>query len=384
MIIESIVIILFLSLVLFYSGYYLFGHFYGKNLWYKNDYNYQHKVSLVISTYNEEDMIKTKIENTVDLDYPEDKLEIIFVDSSTDKTREIIRTFKESSHLNIILVEEKNRKGLASALNTGYALASGQIVIKTDCDMLLDKYSIREIVKYFSEPDIGAVSGVARVLNQSKIEIGYRSIFERLRVAEANLDSTYLFNPFSAFRKDLIEPIDKRSVADDAELALKIRKKGYKTIYSPTAIAYEVSPTSIKDRLKQKSRRAQGHIRLILQNLRIMFNPKYGEFGLIILPANFFMMILSPWLLLFTLFLGFVYMYSVFGSLSLLFILIFLSLTSIAYVKATPKIVAGFLDAQLSLIVGFLKLITKGPDFKWTKDKRSKITYAGAKSARAT
>jgi cellulose synthase/poly-beta-1,6-N-acetylglucosamine synthase-like glycosyltransferase len=368
--IELFFIVPLLALLIFYGGYYLFGFIYGKRIRYRSDNSCLPTVSLVIATYNEKESIEQKIQNTIDLDYPKDRTEIIFVDSSTDGTLETIKSFKKRSSSKVLIIEEKIRRGLASALNMGYSAASGEIVIKTDCDILLEKSSVREIVKYFS-PDIGAVSGAVVISNKSNVEKGYRSIFEKLRAAEANLDSTYLYNPFCAFRKNLIEPVDAKSVADDAELALKIRKKGYRTVYSPSAIAYEISPISIRDRINQKSRRAEGHIRLILQNLNLFFNPKLGKFGLIIFPANFFMMILSPWLIVVTLILGELSLGVTLGSFyALLFLIGLTVLISLIYVKSTPKVIAGFIDAQLNLIIGFLKLATQGPSYMWTKEKR--------------
>jgi cellulose synthase/poly-beta-1,6-N-acetylglucosamine synthase-like glycosyltransferase len=369
--IELLLIVPLSVLVVFYSGYYLFGLRYGRNIRYGSSNTFVPRVSLIIATYNEEDIIGKKIENILEIDYPKDKLELVFVDSSTDNTLQIIKNFKEKSGLNVQILEEKVRKGLASALNLGYRSAKGDVAIKTDCDMVLEKNSIKEIVKYFSDPQVGAVTGRVIISNECDVEIGYRNIFERLRMAEANLDSTYLFNPFCAFRKDLIEPVDARSVADDAELALKIRKKGYRTVYSPQAVAYESSPVSIKERINQKSRRAQGHIRLIFQNLSVLFNPKFGRFGLVIFPANFFMMIVSPWLILLTAILGLLYIGIVFGILYMVLssALGMLMATSI-YITSKPKIVAGFLDAQLNLIIGLFKLISKGPDFMWSKEHR--------------
>jgi len=368
--IELLIIVPLSVLVAFYSGYCLFGLRYGRNIRYGSSEACMPRVSLVIATYNEEDIIGKKIENILEIDYPKDKLELVFVDSSTDNTLQIIKSFKEKSDLNVQILEEKVRKGLASALNLGYRSAKGDVVIKTDCDMVLEKNSIREIVKYFSDPQVGAVTGRVIISNECNVEIGYRNIFERLRIAEANLDSTYLFNPFCAFRRDLIEPIDSRSVADDAELALKIRKKGYKTVYSPNAIAYETSPTSLRGRISQKSRRAQGHIRLIFQNLSVLFNPKYGKFGLVIFPANFFMMILSPWLILCTAILGLLSIGALFGSLFMVLCSILVVIvTVLIYITTKPMIVAGFLDAQFNLIIGLLKLIVKGPEFMWLKER---------------
>jgi len=369
--------ILFLFLVLasvltlFYGGYYLFGFFYGKQIRYNGDDTYFPRVSIVIATYNEEELIGKKIENIVNLDYPRDLIELIFVDSSADNTVQIIKEFKEKSSINAIIVEEKARKGLASALNLGYSTATGEIVIKSDCDMPVKEDAVKELVKYFSNANVGAVTGPVVITSKSKVEEGYRSIFERLRLAEANLDSTYLFNPLCAFRKDLIEPIDAKSVADDAELALKIRRKGFRTLYSPNAIAYESSPVTIGERIKQKSRRAQGHIRLIFQNLSVMFNPKYGKFGFVIFPANFFMMILSPWLILCMVILGLLSIGIFLGNLvmvlcSILFVLI----TVLVYVTSKPMILAGFIDAQVNLIIGLVKLVAKGPEFMWSKESR--------------
>jgi cellulose synthase/poly-beta-1,6-N-acetylglucosamine synthase-like glycosyltransferase len=369
--IELLFIVLLSVLVTFYSGYYLFGLRYGKSIRYGSSETYMPKVSLIVATYNEEDIIGKKIENILKIDYPKDKLEIVFVDSSTDNTLQIIKGFKETSGLSVQILEEKVRKGLASALNLGYGSAKGDIVIKTDCDMFLEKNSIKEIVKYFSDPQVGAVTGRVIISNECNVEIGYRNVFETLRIAEANLDSTYLFNPFCAFRKDLIEPIDPKSVADDAELALKIRKKGYKTIYSPNAIAYESSPTSFKGRISQKSRRAQGHVRLLFQNLSILFNPKFGKFGMIIFPANFFMIVLSPWLILLTIIFAILYVGFTFGLFNvILFVTFVVLLSSFVYWKSTPKVVAGFLDAQINLLIGIIKLAIKGPDFMWSKEHR--------------
>jgi len=373
MIVEVLLALLVSILAAFYVGYYLFGLAWGKSEPPVGDETYVPKVSLVDATFNEENAVEKKIENLTGINYPRDRMEIILVDSSTDATREIIKKFIAASDINVKLFEEEERRGLASALNKGYAMATGEIVIKTDCDIPIHEDSVREIVKQFHSPSVGAVSGAIRIVNQSDTEIGYRSIFERLRLAEANLDSTYLFNPFCAFRKELIQPIDQRSVADDAELALKIRKSGFKTSYSPTAVAYETSPTSLSERVRQKSRRAQGHIRLIIQNLDVLLNPKYSRFGLFIFPANFFMMILSPWLILLSLVICFIYLLNLAGLIiSSMILLLFLVLIAAAYVKSTPKILAGFLDSQLNLLVGLFKLVTKGPDFRWTKNKRDK------------
>ena len=370
LIVETLFFGLLLILILFYSTLYSLSIVLARRARSKNqdsslDFSLP-TVSLVIATYNEEKNILKKINNIECLDYPIDKLEVIFVDSSTDRTRDLIKEYTKTTKFKVVLIEDE-RRGLATALNLGYSCASNDIIFKNDCNKFLEKGVIRTLVKHFSDSHIGAVCGRITTIHQYDKEIGYLSLMERLRIAEGYLDSTYNVCPTIAFRKSLFEPIDKRSVADEAEVALKIRRKGYKTLYDPEAGAAEMSPISTLARIKQKSRRAQGQIRLLFNNSDVMFNPKYGKYGLIILPANFFMMVLSPWLItLMTLF-GFILLYEYFSFFSLPIIVSLILLILAAYEKSWPRTICGFIDAQFSLLIGSITLVIKGPDFKWER-----------------
>lgn len=369
-VIEKLFWIGMLFLISFYFIYLIFVLIYSRNVRYNKNKIYIPFVSLVTPTYNEEDIIVEKIRNTVSINYPFEKMELIFVDSSNDGTRKKINEFKDNNKYNIVLLEENERKGLANALNLAYGCAHGEIVIKTDCDTFLERDSIKEIVSYFGNSRIGAVNGKLSIIKGSDTEKGYIDLIERIKLAESNFDSSYFFTSFSAFRKKLIMPIDSKSVADDGELALKIRKTGFKTIFVPDAIYYDEYPTDIKERLRQKSRRAEGHIKLICQNLDVLFNSKYGKFGMFIFPSNFFMMIISPWLILFLAVMGSFLLYKIFALIGIILVFFTLIIIIIIYIKSTPKSIAGFLEAQLSLVIGALNLVFKGPDFMWEKTKR--------------
>ena len=192
---------------------------------------------------------------------------------------------------------------------------------------------------------------------------------DKIRAAQSRLDSAYMFEPFCAFRKKLIEPISKRSVADDGELALKIRKKGFRTVFISDALFYEETPTSIVDRLKQKSRRGQGHIQLALTNWTILFNSKYGLFGLIVFPTMFLLMVVNPWLLL-LLGIGILYFLSVLGGISgLLLTTLVVVFLGLSYIMGHPKLLSGFVESQISLLLGGLNLLVKGPSYIWEKKK---------------
>jgi len=358
-----ILLFLYGTIVLFYSSYYVFASFYGGN---KNLIKYEHdefkpRVSIVIATYNEESTINYKLKNILELSYPKEKLELIFVDCSNDRTPETLNAFKENSALNIKIIREEERTGLASALNLGYSLATGELIVKSDCDTFLKSDSIDNIVSFFGDESVGCVSGVGIV--DVEFEKAYRDIQIKLRIAESNLHSTYLLDTFSCFRRDLIEPIKKDSAADDAELALAIIKKGYKSLINQKAKFYEHCPSRFKERRKQRDRRAEGHIRLLLQNTDFLFNTKYGYFGVFIFPSIFFMMIILPWMILATIIVS-VYALLIINNIIAFFLFVILI---ISYNRSFLKILKVFLDTQLSLITAHIRILLGRQSYMWEK-----------------
>ncbi|MFQ5977084.1 MAG: glycosyltransferase [Candidatus Heimdallarchaeota archaeon] len=318
-------------------------------------------ISIVTGTYNEEATIHSKIENMMEMTYPHSKVEWIIIDDcSKDQTPKIIEEFLPNSNIemNVRFFQKEERKGLNDTLNRGYALATGDIVIKSDCDLVVAPDAVERLVECFQDGRIGAVTGNVKIANEMAVEKGFKGIENLLRMAESNLDSTYIFEPLSAFRRNLLEQIDERSIADDGEMALKIRKKGYRTIYCPKAVFYEETPTSFRERRRQKDRRAQGHIRLLLQQKGIAFRPKYGKFGLIIFPANFFMMVISPWWLLLILGVGTMILFDVLGFVALVLLPLSVMVYFVLYKIGGPfRFPAAFLDAQLSLLIATFRLV---------------------------
>ncbi len=335
-------------------------------------------VSIIIPTYNEELIIGKKLDNVFELNYPLELIEVVIIDSSTDNTQKIIWNYQEK-YDNIRLINEGERAGLATALNKAYAEAKNQIVVKTDCDSFLHKDALLRMAANFADKKVGGLCGKQVVINQSKVEEGYRSIQSRLQIVESWLDSTIIFHgPFSAYRKELIVPIDPFSLADDSELAIKIRKQGYRTIIDPDIMFYEASQSRFFKRRRQKDRRGKGLIKLLLQNKDILFNPGYGKYGMVIFPMNYFMMILSPYLLIgfFLSIMFVVYSYTLSGA-------ILLSAAAIVflYLGQADKLLIfepaySFIDTQISLLLGGLSLIfDKKSKGIWEIDKELRDAY---------
>jgi biofilm PGA synthesis N-glycosyltransferase PgaC len=269
----------------------------------KEDADYKPLISIIIPTYNEELMIGNKIKNTFELIYPKDKREVIVVDSaSTDNTINIVKSFDS-----LILITQKERKGKSHALAEAFKQATGELLLITDADAMLNKDVLEKIVPVFADNTLGAATGKLEVLGKESAsktsEKAYRTFFDILRIFESRIAATMIFNgPLMVFRASIIEPPSENSVADDTEMALQVIRKGYRTMYIPEAIFLERVPSSNKIRLMQKERRAQGLVQSFIRHRDMIFNDKYGMFGKVIFPAEFIVHILLPFALVIAIF----------------------------------------------------------------------------------
>jgi cellulose synthase/poly-beta-1,6-N-acetylglucosamine synthase-like glycosyltransferase len=138
------------------------------------------------------------------------------------------------------------------------------------------------------------------VLGGSGVETGYRQIQAHVQMLESHLDSTFIFHgPFSAFENEAIVLLDPDSLADDTELALKIRRNGKQVLFDPAIHYKEAAHSSFRKRRKQKDRRAMGLLRLLWRHRDAL--GQYGSYGRLVLPFNWWFMGVSPWLVMATL-----------------------------------------------------------------------------------
>ena len=267
-------------------------------------------VSLIVPTFNEEKIISKKIQNIAELDYPNDKMEVIFVDGhSTDQTTNIIRREVEKYKKSVRLISQDRREGYTRAIIDGFSESKGEIIILTDAASYHHLDAIKHLVKHFSNPQIGAVTGKEIILGNNKkigeeLEQSYRFFYDFMRKAETEIDST----PDSkgeilALRRDIFNALAIRLKASpnasfDSCMPYEAKLMGYRTVYDETAKYYEYAPSSFRDRNKQQVRRGTFLVGALLMYRNMIMNRKYGRFGLIILPAHFVMECLLPWLFL--------------------------------------------------------------------------------------
>jgi len=336
------------------------------------------RVSIVLPTYNEEQIVETKLEDLLALDYPMEKVELVVVDSSTDDTRTLIREFfADLDAPELVLLEEDERRGLAPALNDAYAAASDEMVVKTDCDSKLPPDVLREAAANLADDEVAAVTGRnVEVLGGSEVESGYRGVQSHIQQLESHLDSTLIFHgPFSAFENDALLPIDPKSLADDTELALKIRRQGGRVVFDPAVKYMEASFSDFVKRRKQKDRRGMGLIRLLVQHRDAL--GRYGNYGKLVLPFNWWFMICSPWLLAATLVVGTVAALSTFGVAGLA---LPVAVGAFAYLGQNDwlgpvQALYSIFDTQVSLLRASVELLRGKGDGTWEVDSELREAF---------
>ncbi|MFH1438981.1 MAG: glycosyltransferase [Candidatus Woesearchaeota archaeon] len=309
------------------------------------------KVTLMIMTYNEERAIAKKIQNSIEIDYPHDKLEIFVVDSaSNDKTQLIARKIIEEFYKNnpkdkriIKLISQPKREGKASGINFGMEHADGNILMITDGNAMMNKNAIRNIVRHFDDPKVGGVCGrfEARDMHGSSVGSGgsiYWRIERILRQGESNIDSCiHMSGEITAFRSGVIDKLDTTQLSEDFDMAVSIRKKGFRIIYEPYAIAYEPAPTNVNDLKTQKKRITIGTLQVLFKHKDMLFNPKYGWYGILTLTSHKLFQLLTPFLLIF-----------VFSSSMALFFLDFSRTIQILLILEVTGIILALISAILT------------------------------------
>lgn len=329
-------------------------------------------VSIIIPVYNEQAVIRQRINNIFESDYPKNKLELIVVDSgSNDETRLII----ESQFLNsVILVTEQERHGKAHAINLGLQKCKGEFIILTDGTTRYDRDTIKQLVYSFADATVGAVSATYNVPNKeeshvSESEHEFWSYKDEIRLLESSTHSTsWLSGEACAFRRKIIERVHEDTLADDSNIALQVISKGYRVIVNQNAQFTERSPTQFLDYFRIKSRRALGGLIETIRFKSFLFNQDYRYFGTVIFPYRFFVCLLSP--ILSCLLIGLAVptiseVVSIIGFYYTLFMVIVL----ISILFIFKKVVMTYLYTQLITIIAVIWLLGGKKDVLWTRSK---------------
>lgn len=252
---------------------------------------YRPAVTVVIAAYNEEKVIRRTVQSILDNGYGD--LEIVVVnDGSKDRTLGVLHEAFDAEPRVQILTQAN--AGKSAALNHAIRVAKNQILVAVDADTIFRSGAIQSLIRHFDNPKVGAVSGNARVGNRISLLTKFQSIeyicgFNLDRRALDLLNAiTVVPGAVGAWRKDLILAaggFGHDTLAEDTDLTLAIRRKGYRIRYEEQAIAFTEAPETTKDLAKQRFRWAFGTLQAAWKHRDATFNPRYGFLGLLALPS---------------------------------------------------------------------------------------------------
>jgi cellulose synthase/poly-beta-1,6-N-acetylglucosamine synthase-like glycosyltransferase len=228
-------------------------------------------VSLIIPAYNEEAALPLRIRNLNAIDYPPEKLEVVFVsDGSTDSTHSILSGLHGLDHQVIVL---PGRGGKSNAMNHGVKRSRFEILLFSDAATLFEGDTIRKIVRHFCDPRVGAVCGTLQFEANGvsrQTEGVYWKYESMLRLMESRLGVTLTASgALYAVRRECFHPLDPETMIEDFVVPMNCRKAGYQVVYDPEAIATDVSASTVKGEFTRRVRLAVGSFRAFRELSRV-------------------------------------------------------------------------------------------------------------------
>jgi len=223
-------------------------------------------VSLVISAYNEERVLRQKLENSLALDYPVDRLRVYVVsDGSTDHTDAIADEFQQRG---VVLRSFAGRRGKVACLNQVIPDLTTDLVVMSDANSLYERDSVRRLVRHFADERVGCICGALRYVNPHRLAAGdlervywtYEGLIKQL---ESSLGSLLGANgAIYAYRRHLFRAVDPLMFCDDV-IPIRIALAGFLTLYDPEARCTEESAAEGVE-MRRRRRHASFGMRSIL------------------------------------------------------------------------------------------------------------------------
>jgi len=287
MMIEIILIITIIS-ILYINFLHMFLWFESKNSLIKNNKKTIFpSISILVSAYNEEKNIYSLIKNFIELNYPKNKIEIIFVDdNSSDKTFEYMKKGKrilEKNEIKTKILKNEERKGKAYSLNRALKIAKGRFVAVIDADSILEKDSLKNCIKHFYDGNrlnkkVAAVAANILVKNPKtmlqklqNLEFIMVSCFRKLQEKINAIMVTP--GPLSVFRRDILLKLggfDENNLTEDIEIAWRILANNYKIRMAFDAKAWTEYPKNLKKWWMQRTRWNLGGFQTLGKYLRYL------------------------------------------------------------------------------------------------------------------
>lgn len=240
-------------------------------------------VTLIVSAYNEAEVIRAKIANSLALDYPRSKLEVLVIsDCSADGTDDIVREY-EGQGVRLLRMNERGGKTLG--LNAGVPAAQGEIIIFSDANAMYHPQVVRNIVRNFADPQVGCVTGESRYnLDGATDSTESENLYWRYELALKQMESRIGSlvggdGAIYAIRKSLYRPLQAADLSDFVN-PMQISLQGYRNVYEPEAVSFENGADTFDQEFRRKVRIVARAWRGLLR-VRPVLNPfRFGFFTL--------------------------------------------------------------------------------------------------------
>ena len=225
-------------------------------------------VSLIIAAYNEEDVIREKLDNSLALDYPAEHLEIIVVtDGSSDSTPDLVAEYAEQD---VKLMHSPERRGKSAAINRAVASAIGEVLLFSDANAFYPADTVHLLVSYFADSKVGIVGGRKTVV-KSDSTVGasegfYWKYESFIKKRESQIGSTItVVGEILSMRRSLFTPIPREIINDDFYLAMQALRQGYRVLYAPAAYSWETSASTARDNIIRRQRMTAGRYQALFR-----------------------------------------------------------------------------------------------------------------------
>jgi cellulose synthase/poly-beta-1,6-N-acetylglucosamine synthase-like glycosyltransferase len=250
------------------------------------------ELSIIIPAHNEGKNIKETIESVIKADYGGKKEVIVVDDGSTDDTSHQVEMIKKQEKT--VKLMHTDHVGKACAINEGVKKSSGNLIVVLDGDSKIKEDALHELTKNFTNPNVGAVSGIVRGKTTGNPLTWFQD-FEYIQSSAwrhicAKVGGTYIFPGFAAFNKKAYVKVggfSKDTYSEDLDIGLRLKKAGYE-LRMCKAIIYTALPDTLPKLIRQRFRWGKGTFQAIKKHKDMIFNKKYGGVGLYGLPTQIY------------------------------------------------------------------------------------------------
>lgn len=331
----------------------------------------KYKFSIVISAYNEENVIEKKIRNFLELEYDPEFMELLILsDGSSDGTNKIIKSYDDKyENIRSYLLQE--RQGKSAVLNTGIAEATGDVIVFTDADTMFPVDTIKKFNKSISDPDVGAVTGSTIYLKEGSGEMGestsiYSKLESYIKFFETKTGSCVgADGAIFAIKKEFYKTLKEDDI-NDLVIPLNVILQNKRVIYDSDIICYEPSSSDLGSAYKRQARITNRTLRALFRNIELLNIFKYKFFSFKIfshkfirLSVPFFMALLIP-VNLVIIDIGWVYQLAFFSQL----LFYFLCILGVKITRFT--LFTHFILIQFSISYGWFLFLTGKNIVTWS------------------